>query len=306
MQQNHYAIARYRLSFTVTQTLRLPDYAGSLLRGAFGGALRRTACMTGEKDCKSCPLYRTCPYPAIFETPPPEQHQLQQFSQIPNPYVIEPPTWGAHTLHPGETLQFHLVLTGAALQQLPLISYAWQRAGQRLGHGAAQLEQIEQQTPQGYIPVHLNGKALQHNTLVELTTDPISSATLEFVTPLRLQDNGSALGRQRLSESALLMALARRISLIAEQHWQRPLNIDFPAYKASLAQVQGEATLNWRDWTRYSSRQQQTMQLGGVVGTWQLQQLPPEAALLLRLGEWLHVGKNASFGLGQYLLKSTS
>ena len=40
-------VARYRFSFRMQDELRLPDYSGSLLRGNFGAALRRTACMTG-------------------------------------------------------------------------------------------------------------------------------------------------------------------------------------------------------------------------------------------------------------------
>jgi CRISPR/Cas system endoribonuclease Cas6 (RAMP superfamily) len=58
-------------------------------------------------------------------------------------------------------------------------------------------------------------------------------------------------------------------------------------------------------WTRYSSRQQQEMTLGGVLGRWTLHgdedtlsQIQP----WLWLGQWLHVGKNATMGLGGYKL----
>jgi hypothetical protein len=43
-------VARYRFSFRMADDLRLPEYAGSLLRGQFGAALRRTACITGLSD----------------------------------------------------------------------------------------------------------------------------------------------------------------------------------------------------------------------------------------------------------------
>jgi hypothetical protein len=64
-------VARYRFIFSMQDELRLPEFSGSLLRGQFGASLRRVACMTGLPECPGCPLYRTCPYPAIFETPPP-------------------------------------------------------------------------------------------------------------------------------------------------------------------------------------------------------------------------------------------
>ena len=76
------------------QPLALPDYAGSLLRGQFAAALRNVACMTRQATCPGCPLTQTCPHTRIFESPPPPKgnHALQNFSSIPNPYIIEPLT----------------------------------------------------------------------------------------------------------------------------------------------------------------------------------------------------------------------
>jgi len=84
-------LARYRLDWVVTRPIRLPDYAGSMLRGAFGHALRNIGCITREQDCTTCPLRRDCPYTLLFEPVPPEHHALQDFSRIPVPYIIEPP-----------------------------------------------------------------------------------------------------------------------------------------------------------------------------------------------------------------------
>ena len=51
--------ARYRLEFNTEQPIHLPEYAGSALRGAFGHALRRAACVTGAPECTNCALYRS-------------------------------------------------------------------------------------------------------------------------------------------------------------------------------------------------------------------------------------------------------
>lgn len=64
--------------------------------------------------------------------------------------------------------------------------------------------------------------------------------------------------------------------------------------------VMGEHDLVWRDWTRRSSRQQRIMQLGGCIGSWKLRGNLIPFWDVLRLGLWLHVGKEASFGLGKY------
>ena len=123
-------VARYRFTAQVQQPMPLPEYAGSLLRGQFGAALRNVACMTRQPTCAGCPLLQTCPYTRIFEAQPPPkgQHTLQDFSQIPNPYVMEPPTPGARVLAAGDTLEFNMVLIGQALEQLALIVFALQRA----------------------------------------------------------------------------------------------------------------------------------------------------------------------------------
>ena len=79
--------------------------------------------------------------------------------------------------------------------------------------------------------------------------------------------------------------------------------VDFKRLGQRAEAVALEGELVWRDWRRYSSRQRQEMVLGGVIGKVSLRgELAPFAGLLAT-GQWLHLGKNASFGLGQYALE---
>jgi hypothetical protein len=308
-----FPLARYRFDFTVETPLRLPDYAGSSLRGAFGNALRRITCMTRERDCRPCALYRACPYPQIFETPPPESHSLQKFSQVPNPYVIEPPEWGERTWQPGEPLSFGFVLAGRALAQLPFAVLAWQRAflhGVGRGDGTAQLARVALLGPKGEETVFTaeEGRIRTHEAEVALT--PASQEQKEirliFHTPLRLQHNGAPLGPDRLAARDLLVALVRRIALMAEFHTAQPLRVDFAQLAQQAQTVESRMKLQWRDWTRWSNRQQQKMALGGVVGEWALRGDLAPFLPFLQLGQWLHVGKNATFGLGRYEIITSS
>jgi hypothetical protein len=79
-------------------------------------------------------------------------------------------------------------------------------------------------------------------------------------------------------------------------------HINFPALVAATAAVEISHTLVWHDIGRYSGRQQQHIPLGGLIGALQLHGELAPFAPYLHLGQWLHIGKEAAFGLGQYQL----
>ena len=299
------SLGRYRLDWQVTRSIRLPDYAGSMLRGAFGHALRSIGCITREKDCTTCPLRRDCPYTILFEPVPPEHHPLQDFSRIPVPYIIEPPEWGTRVLHPGDTLSFHFTLIGCALQELPIAILAWRRALARgIGpdDGTAELTSIVLEQPDSSIPVYTpeNGQIEPHETRLACPPPPAATIRLHITTPLRLQNNGVPLKAQTVTERALLMALVRRFALISEFHGEAAWQPDFRHLGELSSSVTGKRQLSWRDWQRYSSRQKQKMALGGLTGRWDLHGELAAFWPALWFGQWLHAGKNASFGLGRY------
>lgn len=305
---NTLAVARYQFNFEVQDTLHLNFYSGSMLRGVFGHALRHLACMTKMANCKECPLYRTCPYPEIFETPPPENHSLQDFSQIPAPYVIEPPPMGEKVYRVGEKLSFSMVLIGRAIHQLPLIIFAWQRAFSR-GVGkyesCAKLLNVIYQPNQKQAEVIFNTQEnetiLEHSITVE---EPLCSAQqnhihLKILTPLRIQQQGRVLSHD-LQGRDFLMSLVRRYYLLQEFHGENYQPPNFSELAENAHAVRCENKLKWCSWDRYSNRQQQKMTMGGVIGELSLSgELKPFLALL-HLGQWFHAGNKTSFGMGLY------
>lgn len=297
---------RYRLEYTVERALHLPEYAGSALRGLFGRALRHASCVTRAPACEGCPLLRSCPYPAIFDTPPPPDAR-RTYTQVPHPYVIEPPPWGDRVHEAGARFAFDVVLLGAALAQLPLVLAAWQRAlSARVGpaDGAARLERMLIAADASPV-AGADSEVRPHAQTLPPAPPPAAPPVLEFTTPLRLTRDGHALGAARIGAPELLMALLRRVAALSEMQLHRPLAVDFAALSAAARRIEAHNQLHWRDWTRRSARQQQVMTVGGALG--QLTLHGDDADLrawwpLLHLGQWLHVGKLASFGLGGYRL----
>lgn len=303
-------LARYRLDLTVEAPLTLPAFAGSTLRGAFGGALRAGACTTKARTCDDCPLLMSCPYAVVFEPRPPAAgHHRQNFNQIPRAYVVEPPQWGEKTYATGETLSFHLVLAGRVLEELARILWAFQQGFQRgigKGDGTASLARIWYVAGDEATLIH-DGPG-GHLAAHEAVTPPAPSfssnaVTLHFEAPLRLQTNGRRATAEEFTPRKLLITLIQRIALIHEFYGPGPLTLDFSKLAAQANTLDSEKKLQWRDWTRYSSRQRQKMDLGGVIGSWKLMGDLAPFLPFLHLGQWLHVGKEATFGLGGYRLE---
>lgn len=298
-------IARYRFRFAITRTLHSPAYAGSALRGAFGHALRRASLPRGHQ--KDPLLLQHSPYVHIFETPPRPDIGLANPATIPNPYVIEPESIDDQRDYPpGSAYHFNMVLLGQARHYLPLISYAWQQAfasASGIAKGQGELENIAVEENGIWHDIYEEGRIIEHNNTLQLPRQLATRATLHIHTPLRLQHNGKGMGVAQLNAQILLTHLLRRLSLVSQIHLNHNPQADYAALKTRAAAVQSQADLQWYDWKRYSNRQQQSMHLGGVIGRWQLANLTPEHALALYLGQWLHIGKNTTFGLGGYTLE---
>lgn len=314
-------IARYRFTAQVqSQALALPEYAGSLLRGPFGAALRQIACMTRQSECPGCPLLQTCPYSRIFETPAPPkgQHALQNFSDIPKPYVLEAPapfSPNGQYLAAGSDFQFNLVLVGNAMDQLPLLIFAMQRMlaqGLTAQRVPCALQRVEHLGAGGVSqPVWSveNPVLADHQAALQAPTAPagLQSLHLHLHSPMRLQSQGQPLRADQLTPVVLTAALARRCALLMEFHaGQNHWGAAAQAARHASVNLTQTHDLRWFDWTRYSGRQRQTMTLGGVMGRWSLHGSADTLAQVwpwLWLGQWLHVGKETIMGMGGYTLE---
>ena len=95
-----------------------------------------------------------------------------------------------------------------------------------------------------------------------------TQATLHFHTPLRLQVQGKPVRAAQLTARDLLIALARRSQLLCDVHLGASApQQDFAALSTLAAAIElRPQDLRWFDWGRYSQRQQQEMQLGGLLG----------------------------------------
>lgn len=297
-------VVRYRFCAEVQKPLELPFYAGSMLRGAFGQALRRLACVERRSECADCSLTAVCLYTALFEAAKAPRAQNKPVN--PNPYVIEPPPVGHQVLSVGQHLEFSMVLIGNAIPHLPLIILAWQQAlqhGLAKGKSRCQLQSVYSEHDSK--PIFTQGRGYSPPDIPKLPAiNNTQALSLVFQTPLRLQHQSGRVGLRELTAPVLLIALLRRIQALCQEHLTDDVCPELSHLFQHLNQVQVTDTqgLHWVDWTRYSSRQQQNMTLGGLMGEVRLEGNLEPFIPLLYLGQWLHLGKNTTFGMGQYII----
>ena len=299
-------LARYRIRLRVPETMRLPDYSGSAWRGVFGSSLKKLVCLTREPSCPDCLLYRSCVYPYIFETPPdPAVGKLRKYTAAPHPFVLRPGDTLNGTLTASSEHLLHLTLFGRGDRQMPYILHALERAMQRgLGKQRGKLELLEaqQQTAEGWAVIYRPGGELRVDpaTSVSIPACP-TQAQLNLRTPLRIKANGRLVTPDTFSFKTLFSSLLRRISLLTAFHSDTPLETDFAELtrRAAAVSITGHR-LRWQEWTRYSSRQDSLMQMGGLLGrvTFKECDLAPFWPYLW-LGQWTHAGKGGQHGPGQ-------
>jgi hypothetical protein len=303
-------LKQYRFYFESTEPYRLPEYPGSAWRGAFGHALKRTVCVVRNTPCNQCLLKNACAYSYIFETPPPsDAEKMRKYTATPHPFVLRFPENVSHEA----SYRLDLTLFGHGQRFFPYVIHALQTAGREGIGGRRQvfaLLKIDEVDLQGGVQtIYQNGELQPQQQAVSPSAPPMPpQIELTFHSPLRIKQEQKNLSVDNFNFGALFSTLLRRISMISYFHTATPLEADFAGLTAKARTVRfASQQLKWYDWTRYSLRQQAEMNMGGVVGrvvldTHDLEDFWP----YLWVGQWTHVGKGTSMGMGAYSILPTS
>lgn len=327
-------LALLKFTLRAAEPIRLPQFAGSTFRGAFGAMFRRIACAPHCADAKSCLLATACAYARVFEAHPDVPgYQPAANTEVPRPFIIHPPPPSDARLNAGEEFSFHMVLAGAAINYLPYFILTWRELG-RIGIGGTQgrfqlaavesclsLDAAETADADGSPSSRLIYSAadeLVRNNLAPLTAErilatnarlrsllesndqPPTRLTMDLLTPTRLKSSGEFL-RVAPPFETLMGALLRRLESLSFFYCGGSLQLDYRALVGQAREVQtASSDLRWVEWSRYSQRQERKIPWCGLVGrveyTGDFRQFLP----FLAVGELVGVGNNCAFGLGRY------
>lgn len=310
----NFVVYRLRLLFALGEGRQsLPAYLGSTVRGVVASSFRHLVCVTQAPTCNGCLLLRRCPYPYIFETPPPPHlpDALQKrFHQAPRPYILDVPM-----VYAGETtLELGLVLVGRALDFLPYFLYVLQETGKG-GIGRRRVPYrlvsvVDGSTANGPVIFRAEEGVVQ-DTVQALTLESlqypddsqVQQVTLEFLTPLRIKKYGGYQeGGGRLEFPILVDLLLGRIEALAVFHCGEDWAPNAALREAARSVQVVARHLALQRLERYSNRRQQRLPMHGLLGTLSLTGDLTVFLPLLRMGEYLHIGAGTAFGLGRYRL----
>lgn len=293
---------------------RFSSYKGSMLRGSLGAFLKKTCCTVRGGACEECMLGNVCAYPALFVGKSSGGAGNSAGARI-IPFCLVPFDTGKSDYQAGETFSFELKLFSRAIDHLPYYVHAFVLAGkQGMGHkgedapGRFELEDIRVGEKSIYSKAAQKVDMPKGEELVlppwteDGRADKEGFLRVSLETPCRFKE-GSRLSDALPFRQLLILAM-RRVRTLWELDGQGARYEEF-RYMLDLADSVATvaSSLHWKDWTRFSSRQQAYMQLGGLWGEviykGQIQPFLP----LLFLAEKLHIGKQTSFGLGRIRLE---
>ncbi|NLX90480.1 MAG: CRISPR system precrRNA processing endoribonuclease RAMP protein Cas6 [Firmicutes bacterium] len=313
-------LSRCRFTLEITRQVSLPEFTGSTLRGAFGTVFRKIICAQRQReDCKGCYLQNTCAYAAVF-TPGNLQDSpyFPKNESLPPPFLFHIEEEKKTGFSVGEEINLLLTLVGKGADYFPYFFIVLQELGrQGFGirgnggqRGSFEIKKVaDDLAPDKKIiftaeketkisPLH---REKLGNFFQEM--DDLSLLKVRYLTPFRVKWQGRLCSEIKFH--ILIRNILRRVSALYFISEHKPLQLDYRSLISQAENIQTvQAQFQWKEYSRYSSRQKEKMQLGGVTG-WALYQGEGLSRFhpFLKAAELMAAGKGTTFGFGRIALE---
>jgi hypothetical protein len=326
LHDSAFSLHHFRFHLEPKAPLHMPAHnKGNVIRGGFGSTFRRIVCHANCRDVETCELRNVCPYTAVFQPFVPDgSEKIRLNRDIPRPFVIKPPLETKENYLPGERLSFDVVLVGKTKDYLPYFIVTFKelsQAGLGRHRSPVDLWAVEHVGSDGAtVPVYTREDNLvqppvnaiswpdlcaRHSTNNGSMNSPqdgaanVTRVTLRFLTPTMLRGDGVLMRRPAFG--VIAKRLRDRINALSYFYCGAGLDIDFKSFGEEAEEIRTVAdSTRWVESSRYSRRREVTHDLSGFVGEVSFEGDLAPFIPYLKLGEYVHVGKNAVFGNGWY------
>ncbi len=288
----------------------IPNFWGSALRGAFGHSLKKLVCINRKGDCGSCYLKNVCSYIKIFD-PIPDNFSDKDlvlkrvFTSLPTPYVFSIIDNGGF-LKENQQLKFKVKIFGNSTSLTPFIIRSVLNLFENgIGKEKLKFTIISVKNEIGGNYIDSKGLIVNDHFInpFENTSNDVFSLCLK--SPLRLLVDGKLVGVEKFSVNSFIFAAVKRYAMIRKIYY----NIETEKI-GNLKQICNDvklisSNLHWQEQYRYSSRQNEKLKIGGLVGDLQIScEKVPILKPFIAAIPFLGLGKGVSMGLGSIELRN--
>lgn len=305
----------YEFELKALNSLHFASFSGPSFRGGFGSVLRQLTCVTRLPDCQDCPVRLDCPFTYLFKSAPPagDTHFVNE-AQVPRPFILETPD--VTDVSHGKSVRFRVTLAGKANEYLPYIALAYRQLGMvgiGQGRGKYKLVSVSSIDPTGArLPIQIldgiEGRLYLSKAQpisfdkVQKTWEQqsVSKLKVSFVSPTHLVAKGRSLDKPPEFEQ-LLRAVLRRYSDLAALYGEGRPQWDYRTILETAKEIRlAYSRISLFRRRGFSSRKGQETPTEGLTGDLIYEGGVSAFMPYLIFGQWLHVGKQATFGMGRY------
>lgn len=322
----NFTVAKLNFELGAISDIRLNEFSGSSIRGIMGRGLKLSCCHFGsvDQDCRSCLASNDCCYRYVFETPVEQGSEImKKYTMAPHPFVMVLPDESPGTVAANDNFSFGLTLIGHAINYVDKYIECVDRMG-KIGFGAFEPKGrfiLKNVTSANYCgrKKFVYKEGVEADSLkpymINFSRDVLGKAgsfiskegrgrlKVSFKTPVRIQFEENI--ARNIDFHMIIRSLLRRVFHLNYFHIDgEKADIDFNHLIEAAGAIKTIAN-NLKPFmvTRYSNRQKRSHDFRGVTGEAVYEGDNLEMFIpLLKLGEFINVGKTTAFGMGRYEL----
>ena len=283
----------------------LPAFKGSTFRGALGHPLVRQGCWHGEAGCGEdvCERPHACVKGSLW------MEMRGPRGSLPQAYLVVAPPDPRRRFRAGDVLTMGVRLVGDARPWVPWVERALASIDTfgQLNAGRWRVRKLwaEDGNQTEHLLLDAGRMVLPRVLPVVQAMDVVgrlpwrTDVVLRFLAPVDVKIEG----RQDIPPSGtdLLWLLVGRVHDLVTLYGGEADPVDLKPFKALAQQVRtAKSALEQQNTRRLSSRASGAHPLRGWMGELVLGGIPAELWPFLVLGQFVHVGRNPSMGLGRY------
>ncbi len=265
----------YYIGVKINTEYKAPYFIGSMIRGAFGYALKKVICINPSFKCDGCFAKDNCLYYSFYE----EKNSFHKYR---------------FDINLGDyRFDFGLYLFNEACDGLPYILSALEMVLTQNGLTKENYKFSDLTISLNQEPI-FNGDEFKSLNILpkkfEIDTY-CPNIKIKLLTPLRIKKNNRFLTNDIDIEDILRSIYQKEQEF---KKGEKAFRLDYrPTYSTTVK------ALNYKPLLRKSNRQGKRMNMDGIIGEIAVLNLDKRSYKLLKLGEIIGVGKQTVMGLGK-------